>query len=309
MNAGEQIKAKALELGFSKAGIAQVGDFTTEASRLHEWLQRNLHATMNWMNTNVEKRSDVSEVLPGAKSVIALAMNYFTPAEHSDSDEYGKISRYAWGDDYHDILTEKLELLHAWLGREFPGYDGRYYVDTGPIMEKAWAQRAGIGWIGKHTNVITQDLGSWVFLGEIVTNLELEADLPATDHCGTCTLCIDACPTHAITEPYVVDSGLCLSYLTIEHRGDFENTPVFKTDGWIYGCDVCQDVCPWNERFAVETNESRFQPREGNIAPRLTEWKDMSRVEFSARFKGSPMKRTKHEGLMRNIHTVLDKKV
>ncbi len=308
MNPAERIKAKAIELGFSKAGIARADDFTLEASRLHSWLNSGFHASMEWMHANSDKRVDVNKVLPGAKSVLSLAMNYFTPQEHSGSDDVGKISRYAWGDDYHDILTEKLVSLHEWLGREFAGYEGRYYVDTGPIMEKAWAQRAGIGWIGKHTNVITQEMGSWVFLGEIITNLELEADSPATDHCGTCTLCIDACPTDAITEPYVVDSGRCLSYLTIEHRGSFEDVPPFETDGWIYGCDVCQDVCPWNERFTTETSEQKFQPREGSVAPRLTQWKNMSREDFSLRFKGSPIKRTKHEGLMRNIRAVLDRK-
>ncbi len=307
MNSAERVKAKAAELGFSKAGIARVGEVGVEASRLREWLDSGFHATMHWMKSSIEKRTDVNKVLPGAKSVIALAMNYFTPEKHPDSGEFGKISRYAWGDDYHDILSEKLKMLDAWLGREFIGYEGRYYVDTGPIMEKAWAQKAGVGWIGKHTNVITQEMGSWVFLGEIITNLELEPDSPATDHCGTCSLCIEACPTGAITEPYVVDSGRCLSYLTIEHRGNFDKE--FRTDGWIYGCDVCQDVCPWNERFATETEEKRFQPREGSVAARLTDWKSMSREEFSARFKRSPIKRTKHEGLIRNIRAVLDEKV
>lgn len=309
MTISEQIKAQALSLGFSKVGIARAEPLTEEAAHLRTWLDRGNHATMDWIARNFEKRVDPSTVVSGAKSVIAVALNYYTEVEHSRNPESGKISRYAWGDDYHDIVTEKLRIFHSWLQREFSGYDGRYYVDTGPVMDKVWAQRSGIGWIGKHTNVITQDIGSWVFLGEIITTLELEPDAPATDHCGTCTLCIEACPTDAITEPYVVDSHLCLSYLTIEHRGEIKGKVTDQFDGWIYGCDICQDVCPWNEKFSVATDEKRFEPREWNVAPKLEEWKNMSQEEFSAKFKGSPMKRTKREGLVRNVKVVLDKKL
>lgn len=306
VTAEEKIKAKALELGFNKVGIAKAEILTEAGDHLDDWLDRNFHATMEWMSRNSRKRMDPRNVVPGAKSVIAVALNYYTPAPHSKEPTIGKISRYAWGDDYHDIVTERLKILHLWLQQEFSGYTGRYYVDTGPVMEKVWAERAGIGWIGKHTNVITQDMGSWVFLGEIITTLELDADTPATDHCGTCTLCIDACPTHAITEPYVVDSNLCLSYLTIEHRGDIEGDLSRQFSGWIYGCDVCQDVCPWNEKFSLETREQRFRAREWNLAPKLNEWKEMSRDEFSSKFKGSPIKRTKLEGLTRNVRVVMD---
>jgi epoxyqueuosine reductase len=200
-------------------------------------------------------------------------------------------------------MGDLLRQLWNWMDLEFPGNSGRYYVDTGPVMEKAWAQQAGIGWIGKHTNLITQEMGSWVFLGEILTTLEIEPDSPATDHCGTCTLCIEACPTGAITDPYVVDSNRCISYLTIEHRGVFEKE--LPLDGWIFGCDICQDVCPWNERFAVESDEPRFQPREGNTSPALEAWMMMSDTEFSKRFSGSPIKRARKEGLARNIRAVL----
>jgi epoxyqueuosine reductase len=258
---------------------------------------------MKWMESTREKRYDPSQVVPGVRTVIALALNYYTPHQHSSDLTTGKISRYAWGDDYHDIVGKMLGELWSWMQTEFPGIGGRYYVDTGPVMEKVWAQQAGIGWIGKHTNVITQDMGSWVFLATILTTLEIEPDPPATDHCGTCTLCISACPTGAITEPYVVDSNRCISYLTIEHRGPFAaNLPL---DGWIYGCDVCQDVCPWNERFASESAQIELQPRAENFSPQLEEWAGMSETEFSTRFRGSPIKRAKREGLTRNTRAVL----
>ncbi len=308
MTATEKIKSKAFSLGFNKVGIAQCEQLSEEAIHLRQWLDKGNHATMDWMPRNFEKRANPALVVEGAKSVISVALNYYTNVQHSRNSETGKISRYAWGDDYHEILTEKLKNLHSWLQREFSGYNGRYYVDTGPVMDKVWAQRSGIGWIGKHTNVITQDIGSWVFLGEIITTLELEPDAPATDHCGTCTLCIEACPTQAITEPYVVDSNRCLSYLTIEHRGEIKGEITEQFDGWIYGCDVCQDVCPWNEKFSVETEEDSFAPRDWNVAPRLEEWKSMGQQEFTAKFKGSPIKRTKREGLVRNVNVVLDRK-
>jgi epoxyqueuosine reductase len=232
-------------------------------------------------------------------------MNYYTPTQHSDSAGVGKISRYAWGDDYHDIVTEKLKALRSWMQREFPGVEGRYYVDTGPMMDKVWAKRAGIGWIGKHTNVITQDIGSWVFLGGLITTLELEYDSPATDHCGTCSLCIEACPTNAIVEPYVLDSNKCISYLTIEHRGEIDPALHEKFENWIYGCDICQDMCPWNQKFSVVTNEAGFAPRERNVAPKRDEWKEMTQADFTRQFKGSAMKRTKLSGLKRNVRSIL----
>ena len=305
-SATARIRAKALELGISKVGFASAGPLDDEAAHLREWLDRGYHGTMDWMARNLEKRVDPSNVLPGARSVICVALNYYTPTQHSNATGAGKISRYAWGDDYHDVLTNKLKQLWSWMQSEFPGVEGRYYVDTGPVMDKVWASRAGIGWIGKHTNVITDDIGSWVFLGEMITTLELEYDEPATDHCGTCSLCIEACPTQAIVEPYVVDSNRCLSYLTIEHRGEIAPDLAKKFDGWIYGCDVCQDVCPWNEKFSIETHEGAFQPRQFNRNPDLDSWKEMTQKEFSSQFKGSPVKRTKRDGLTRNVRIVLD---
>ncbi|MFN0158958.1 MAG: tRNA epoxyqueuosine(34) reductase QueG [Bacteroidota bacterium] len=307
LGASERIKKKAIELGFSKVGIARAETLDAESGRLEEWLSHGYQGSMEWMTRSKEKRSNPANIVPGAKSVICVAMNYYTPVQHSQERSVGKISRYAWGDDYHDVLTGRLKQLWAWMQAEFPGVEGRYYVDTGPVMEKVWAERAGIGWIAKHTNVITPEFGSWVFLGEIITTLELEPDAPATDHCGTCVLCIEACPTGAITEPYVVDSNRCLSYLTIEHRGEIEGEIKNKFENWIYGCDICQDVCPWNHKFSAETEEGAFRPREWNVAPVLNEWKEMQQPEFAAKFKRSAMKRTKLEGLKRNVEIVLER--
>ncbi|HCV44346.1 MAG TPA: tRNA epoxyqueuosine(34) reductase QueG [Bacteroidetes bacterium] len=306
IGAAEKVKSKALGLGFSKVGIANAEALDEEAKLLQEWFGRGHHGTMDWMARNVEKRTDPRTVVPGAKSVVCVALNYYTPLQHSNSPGVGKISRYAWGDDYHDVLVGRLKQLWSWMQEEFPGIDGRYYVDTGPVMDKVWAERAGIGWIAKHSNVITQEFGSWVFLGELITTLELESDSPATDHCGSCTLCIDACPTDAIVEPYVVDANRCISYLTIEHRGEIVEAVAEHFDNWIYGCDICQDVCPWNHKFSVPTDEASFEPREWNVAPQLEEWKEMTQEEFAMKFKGSPIKRTKRDGLMRNVRVVLD---
>jgi epoxyqueuosine reductase len=306
INPAERVKRKAIEFGFTKVGIAKAEPLEEEAKHLREWLSHGYHGTMEWMADNGDKRTDPRNIVPGAKSVICVALNYYTPTQHSKEKSVGKISRYAWGDDYHDILTEKLKLLWAWMQREFPGVEGRYYVDTGPVMDKVWAQRAGIGWIAKNSNVITQDHGSWVFLGEIITTLELDHDTPATDHCGTCTLCIEACPTQAIVEPFVVDSNRCISYLTIEHRGEIVGEVTDHFENWIYGCDICQDVCPWNEKFSIETKERGFQPRPWNTTPVLEEVRDMTQTEFTAKFKGSPIKRTKREGLTRNAKVVLE---
>ncbi len=301
----EYIKTEAYRLGFCAVGIARADRLTHEAIRLHDWLERGYQGTMGWMERNSAKRTDPAEVLPGAKSIVSVALNYYTDVAHSADPNSGKISRYAWGDDYHEVLSEKLEvLLDRILTRE-PGVIGKFYVDTGPMLEKVWAQRAGIGWEGKHTNVITQDHGSWVFLGEIILNVELDYDRPAADHCGSCTLCIEACPTQAIVEPYVLDSNLCISYLTIEHRGAIADELGERFDRWIYGCDVCQDVCPWNHKFATPTNLGQFAPRPYTAAPRISEMTHMSQEEFSTRFKKSPIKRTKLAGLKRNAEAVL----
>jgi epoxyqueuosine reductase len=301
----ERVKAKALALGFTSVGIAAAGPLDEEGDGLRRWLDLGYDASMGWMGETARKRSDVRRVLPGARSVIALALNYYTAGRHETGEGRGRISRYAWGDDYHDVLGNMLKDFCSWLLLENPGSEARAYVDTGPVMDKAWAVRAGVGWLGKHTNVITREMGSWVFLGEVLTTLDLEPDAAALDRCGTCTLCIDACPTGAIVEPYVVDSNLCLSYLTIEHRGPVTGEVTAQFDGWIYGCDTCQDVCPWNLKFETPSGEPAFLPREGFVSPPLEEWRHMDQSEFSARFKRSPVKRAKREGLLRNIEIVL----
>lgn len=304
-SAVRRIKTEALHRGFSHVGIARAGVLDHEGVRLRAWLDRGYEASMRWMSGRSSERTDVAEVVPGARSVISLGLNYYTPQAHAADAGTGKISRYAWGDDYHDVMSDRLRALWEWMCTAWPAAKGKWYVDTGPVMEKAWAQRSGIGWIGKHANVITRDSGSWVFLGEIITTLELPADEPATDHCGTCTLCIEACPTQAIVEPYVVDSNLCLSYLTIEHREEIPSDLAGRMDGWIFGCDICQDVCPWNNKFSRPTAEEKFAPHEGNAAPRLADWLQMGAVEFEKKFRGSAVRRTKHQGLMRNIRAAI----
>jgi epoxyqueuosine reductase len=302
------IKREALRLGFHKVGVAKAGRLENESRQLEEWLSRGYHGTMKWMQENSARRADPSSIVPGAKSVIAVAMNYYADVHHDQNDETGKISRYAWGDDYHDVLTPKLHQLLDFIRVKEPSANGKAYVDTGPVMDKVWAQRAGLGWEGKHTNIITQEYGSWVFLGEIIIDIELEYDQAATDHCGSCTLCIEACPTDAIAEPYVVDSNRCISYLTIEHRGEIAEELGEKFDRWIYGCDICQDVCPWNEKFAKPAENKSFYPREGAVAPGLREIATISEEGFREKFRKSPVKRAKHSGLVRNAKVILNRK-
>ena len=297
----DRIKEEARRLGFEKIGFARAEILAAEGPHLLQWLARGYQGTMSWMDRTKSKRVDPRQVYEGALSVVSVAMNYYTDAQHPEKGSgTGKISRYAWGDDYHEILSERLEQLLENIKRIAPGADGKVYVDTGPVMEKVWAQHAGIGWIGKHTNLITPDLGSWVFLGEILLNVELEYDQPATDHCGTCTLCIEACPTEAIVEPYVLDSTKCISYLTIEHRGPIPAELGEKFENWVFGCDICQDVCPWNLKFQTSGNIAGFDPRIGNVAPQLAELAEIGDNEFRDRYRNSPVKRAKADGLRRN---------
>jgi epoxyqueuosine reductase len=298
-------KLKALELGFDKVGIAKAERVKSD-SLLEEWLTSGFHGTMHWMENHLAKRVDPRELFPGAKTVLAVALNYYSPQAIADDPNTGKISRYAWGDDYHEIMKQKLRELLAAIQAADSTVQGQCCVDTSPIMDKYWAVQAGIGWQGKHTNVITRGLGSWVFLGEIVLNVALEYDTPIEDFCGTCRRCMDACPTAAITEPYVVDARKCISYLTIENR-----EPAFpdgtQLDHWIYGCDVCQDVCPWNEKFSQPTPLAEFYPRSENIDQPLRALGTMTEEDFRRRFKNSPVKRTKFSGFIRNVRHVLSK--
>lgn len=295
------IKDKAAELGIDKMGVVPASALEQERQLLGEWLARGYHGNMAWMEREPEKRSDPRLLFPGARSVIVAAVNYFTPHEHSNSPGEGKLSRYAWGDDYHEVVVEKLRHLLAWISEECPGTSGKVCVDTSPFMDKAWAVRSGIGWLGKHSNVITKDLGSWVFIGSIILDIELDYDTTLVDdHCGTCTACLDACPTKAIVEPYVVDSRKCISFATIELR-DETLPPEIASDlnGWLYGCDICQDVCPWN-RFETPAREARFEPRNGDTSLDLDTVISMTREEYVERFRRSAVKRAKLSGLKRN---------
>jgi epoxyqueuosine reductase len=299
------IKARALLEGFNKVGIAGAQSLVDEGRRLKEWLARGYHGEMGWMARDVEKRISPIEIFPQARSVVVVALNYFTPHQHQQSSHTGKVSRYAWGDDYHDVVKEKLLSLLAWIREQEPDAAGKVCVDIQPVMDKAWAVRAGLGWLGKHSNVITPEHGSWVFIGELLLNLELDHDTERVeDHCGTCTLCIDACPTAAITEPYVVDSNKCISYGTIELRApELPDEIGNKLSGWLYGCDICQDVCPWN-RFEEPTTETRFAPREGNVNADLDDILELTPETYAARYRGSAMKRAKLAGLQRNARAL-----
>jgi epoxyqueuosine reductase len=303
----KSIKERALAEGFHKVGIVRAEPLAEEAPRLREWLARAYHGEMSWMARDVEKRLDPRELFPDARSIVVVALNYYTPHQHQDSSSTGKVSRYAWGEDYHDVLKQKLEKLLAWIREHAPAAAGKICVDIQPTLDKAWAVRAGLGWLGKHTNVITQEYGSWVFIGELLLNLDLEPDVPQLeDHCGTCTLCIDACPTQAITEPYVVDSNKCISYATIELRTpELPEAVQEGISGWLYGCDVCQDVCPWN-RFQQTTSETTFEPREGNVNAELDQVLGLTPETYAARFRGSAMKRAKLAALQRNARALLN---
>jgi epoxyqueuosine reductase len=308
----QQIKQQALALGFHKVGVAKVPD-ESAAEALQTWLKQGYQADMAWMSN--PKRQDIRQVMPTARSVICVALNYYTPQQRptSPAGEHAKISRYGWGRDYHRILHKRLKALALWLSYagKAKEIEVKYYADTGPLQDKVWAERAGLGWIAKNSNLITRDYGSWVFLGEVVTNLDLVPDLPPaqahTQHCGTCTRCLDACPTQAITEPFVVDANRCIAYHTIENRAaslPSEITPHLQ--GWVAGCDICQDVCPWNQRFAQTTDIDEFQPYPWNVAPTLKELANLSDQEWEQHFPASALRRIKPDMLRRNARASLE---
>jgi len=323
MSLAETIKREALALGFDAVGISRVGPHgqppaegtpfvppnpTTPLphllfSRLAEWLERGYHGTMAWMTRDPSRRSDPPQVLPGCRSMVSVGMNYYTDNRANEQPGMGRIARYAWGKDYHIVMSRRLSQLEAKIAALAPGVTTKAYLDTGPIMEKAWAQQAGLGWIGKHSNLVSAECGSWLLLGEILTTLDLEQDEPATDLCGSCTLCIQACPTGAIVEPYVVDARLCISYLTIELRGGREvisDDLAAQMGNRIFGCDDCLDVCPFNLR-ADATNEPAFAPTPLTLAPNLQALAQTSEESFAVMFKESPLKRAKQSGLLRNV--------
>ncbi|MBV8880682.1 MAG: tRNA epoxyqueuosine(34) reductase QueG [Planctomycetaceae bacterium] len=302
MSNASSIRSKARELGFEKVGFARAGA-APHGESLGPWLGQEFHGEMAWMAKAPDRRTDPAKLLPGARTVICVLKNYQSPGTHSEDPTVGRISRYAWGDDYHDLLTSKLHELRQHIERL--GGNAKVCVDTNAILEKPWAQEAGLGWQGKHSNLISRDLGSWFFLGELLTDLDLEADPPhREEYCGTCTACIDLCPTRAITAPYVVDSRKCIAYLTIEHRGAIPRKLRPLMGNLVFGCDICQDVCPWN-KFAGVAPEREFYAREGNLTPSLIELLGLSRDDFNRRFKGSPVKRAKHSGFLRNVAVAL----
>jgi len=292
------VKAKAHELGFLACGIAKAEFLSEEAPRLEHWLKQGKHGEMGYMANHFDLRLDPRKLVPGAKSVISLAYNYFTPPKQEDLSA-PKLSTYAYGRDYHKVVKRKLKPLMAFIKEQFGDVEMRAFVDSAPVMEKAWAQRSGIGWVGKHTNVIRQGAGSFFFLCEIIVDLDLDPDAPAMDHCGTCRRCIDACPTDAIT-PYGVDGSKCISYLTIELKNAIPQEFTGKLENWAFGCDICQQVCPWN-RFSTPHKEQEFQPKQELMALTKDEWQGMTEVLFDQLFEGSPVKRTKYSGLHRNI--------
>jgi epoxyqueuosine reductase len=299
-----EIKTKATELGFSKLGIAKPETLTLEGKYLFNWLSNSFHGEMEWMSKFFDKRMDPRLVLPEIKSIVIGGFNYYSDHHHKTDEQTGKISRYAWVTDYHEILKYKLEKLLGFIKEKKTGVEGKIYADTGPVMEKAWARKAGLGWMGKNTIIITREFGSWFFLGVILLNVELEADVPINDYCGTCNRCIEACPTKAIIAPYVLDSRKCISYLNIEQKGNIDETLAEKFNNWIYGCDICQDVCPWNKKFAKVTSISDFisnrQMREVN----LSKFQGISPIDFNTLFKNSPVKRIKHKKFLENLRVV-----
>lgn len=293
-----QIKAEAKRLGFLACGISKAGFLEDEAPRLENWLNQQMHGEMHYMTNYFDKRLDPTKLVEGSKSVISLLLNYY-PKEKQIDGSY-KLSKYAYGTDYHFVIKEKLKELLGFMQTEIGEIEGRAFVDSAPVLDKAWAAKSGLGWIGKHSNLLTQKAGSFYFVAELIVDLELEYDSPTTDHCGTCTACIDACPTEAIIQPYVVDGSKCISYLTIELKDNLPLEFKGKMDNWMFGCDVCQDVCPWN-RFSKPHSEPLFNPNKELLNMDKNDWEELTEETFRKVFQKSAVKRTKYSGLSRNI--------
>jgi len=298
------IKQKATELGFLYCGISKADFLEDEAPRLENWLNQKKQGEMSWMENHFDKRLDPRLLVDGAKSIVTVLLNYF-PKETLPSEGNFKISKYAYGVDYHYVIKEKLTALMQEISEEIGEVNGRAFVDSAPVMDKAWATRSGAGWIGKNANIIRPQIGSFFFIGELIIDLELVADAPIQDYCGTCTRCIDACPTDAISEPYVVDGSKCISYLTIELKNNIPEEFKGKMDNWIFGCDVCQDVCPWNS-FSRPHDVPAFALHEDLKTYNKKDWMEISKEVFDKTFKHSPIKRSKWEGLKKNIAFVLE---
>jgi epoxyqueuosine reductase len=294
------IKTEAKNLGFLFCGISKADFLEEEAPRLETWLKQGMHGEMQYMENHFDKRLDPRLLVDGARSVISLGLNYFPSTIQADPLS-PKISKYAYGADYHQIIKEKLKQLLAIINEKIGEVGGRAFVDSAPVLDKAWAKKAGLGWVGKNTNLISKKVGSFFFLAELIIDLDLEYDIaPAADHCGTCTNCIDACPTGAIAAPYIVDGSKCISYLTIELKNAIPEDFKGKMDNWAFGCDVCQDVCPWN-KFSVFHNEPAFNPHPELPGMSKKDWEDITEEVFQKVFKNSAVKRTKFDGLKRNI--------
>lgn len=294
----ELIKAEARRLGFLSCGIAKAGFLEEEAPRLERWLNQKRHGTMRYMENHFDKRLDPTKLMEGAKSVISLLLNYY-PKEPLPTQAY-KVSTYAYGEDYHFVIKRKLKELLRFIHAQIGAVQGRAFVDSAPVLDRAWAVRSGLGWIGKNANLISKQAGSFFFIAELIVDLELAYDSPVTDHCGSCTRCMDACPTQAIIEPRVVDGSKCISYFTIELKEAIPEAMKGKWENWIFGCDVCQTACPWN-RFSTPTQEAAFQPDEQLKTMRDADWEEITEETFRAVFKRSALKRTALKGLKRNI--------
>lgn len=295
------IKTEAKRLGFLSCGISKAEFLEEEAPRLEAWLKKQMHGEMSYMENHFDKRLDPRLLVDGAKSVVSLLINYY-PSDFQNAESY-KISKYAYGRDYHHVIRHKVRELLEYVKNEIGEVSGRCFVDSAPVLDKAWASKSGLGWIGKHSNLLTQKVGSFYFIAELIIDLELDYDMPVTDHCGSCTACIDACPTEAITEPYVVDGSKCISYFTIELKDSIPNDFKGQFDDWMFGCDVCQDVCPWN-RFSKPHSEPLFNPKPELLAMNKGDWEELTKETFNKVFKKSAVKRTKYEGLMRNINFI-----
>jgi epoxyqueuosine reductase len=298
------IKQKASELGFSFCGISKAEFLYEEAPKLEEWLKRNYQGKMSYLENYFDKRLDPTLLVPGAKSVISLLYNY-SPEKNLGKENDLKVAKYAYGEDYHFVVKDKLKQLLNAIQQEVGEINGRAFVDSAPVMERAWAKKGGLGWVGKNSLLLNRELGSFFFIAELIIDLELEYDGPVKDYCGTCTACMDACPTDAIPEPFVVDGSKCISYFTIELKEEIPNDLKGKFENWIFGCDICQDVCPWN-RFAKPHHEARFQPSNELQSLTQAEWREMTDEVFEKVFKHSPVKRTKLSGLKRNIKFVTE---
>ena len=304
MNYSQLIKQKAEKFGFQSCGISKAEFLEEEAPRLEAWLNKGYHGEMKYMENHFDKRLDPTLLVDGAKSVISLSYNYFPKVKIDEINNF-KISKYAYGEDYHEVIKDILKNMVAEIQEEIGEFGFRVFVDSAPVLEKAWARKSGLGWVGKNANLITKKHGSFYFLAEIICDLELEYDLPVTDHCGSCRACIDACPTQAIVSDRIVDGSKCISYATIELKNEIPDYFNGKMDDWMFGCDVCQDVCPWN-RFSAPTLQEKFAPNFQKLNFRKNEWKELTQELFSEIFKKSAVKRTKFSGLMRNINLLKD---